>query len=249
MASAEVIKLPEGQMDFCYLHEPRKSDEEGGKDSWECVGIYTPKEADLSELKRIINDAKMAKWPNFGKKINKKTGKPVKEQFLSPIRPGKEYDEDSCPNGFDLDKYPHFEGKWIVAMKSKGRPVGLSKPNPKRAKDGKMTTPCEEGDMYNGCFFKATVKAFAYEYRGKKGVTLILQNVFKTRDGDPIIHGRSAEGDFGDEDMDEWEAKNSQEFDDEDNDLLDDEDEDEDDVPHRKVGTKKKVGTKPKRRR
>jgi len=61
--------------------------------------------------------------------------------------------------------------------------------------DGKtaITTPNE---FYGGCYARATVNAFYWEFMGKKGVSFGLQNIQKTRDGLPFSGRAAAEDDF-----------------------------------------------------
>ena len=48
----------------------------------------------------------------------------------------------------------------------------------------------EPAKLYSGCYGRASLRAFAYDNSGNKGVSFGLQNVQKTRDGDSLA-GRS----------------------------------------------------------
>jgi hypothetical protein len=48
----------------------------------------------------------------------------------------------------------------------------------------------DESEVYSGAWFRAQVRAFAYDTAGNKGVSFGLQNVQKLRDDDPLGNGR-----------------------------------------------------------
>lgn len=52
--------------------------------------------------------------------------------------------------------------------------------------DARVQDIVEERDFYPGCYARATVRAFAYDQAGNRGVAFGLQNVQKLRDGDPL---------------------------------------------------------------
>lgn len=41
-------------------------------------------------------------------------------------------------------------------------------------------------EVYSGCYGKVSLTCFAYSGDGKRGVSAVLNNVMKTRDGDPL---------------------------------------------------------------
>ncbi len=51
-------------------------------------------------------------------------------------------------------------------------------------------------EFYGGCYARATVNPYAYEYMGKRGVSLGLQNIQKLRDGEPFGGRTAPEDDF-----------------------------------------------------
>ena len=54
-------------------------------------------------------------------------------------------------------------------------------------------------------FAKASVNFYAFNASGNRGIACSLQNLFKTRDGDRLAGGASAESDFADEFENEFE--------------------------------------------
>lgn len=55
--------------------------------------------------------------------------------------------------------------------------------------DGKLQDIIDETEFYSGCWARATVRAFAYDKAGNKGVAFGLQNVQKLRDDKPLGGG------------------------------------------------------------
>ena len=43
-------------------------------------------------------------------------------------------------------------------------------------------------EVYSGCYGKVSLTCFAYSGDGKRGVSAVLNNVMKTRDGEPLVN-------------------------------------------------------------
>lgn len=56
--------------------------------------------------------------------------------------------------------------------------------------DAKLQDIIDDTDIYPGAWYRAQVRAFAYDTAGNKGVAFGLQNVQKLRDDDPLGSGR-----------------------------------------------------------
>ena len=56
----------------------------------------------------------------------------------------------------------------------------------------------DSDDFYSGCYGAVTINFFPYENSGNKGVAAGLNNLIKTRDGERLSGGRTADEDFGD---------------------------------------------------
>lgn len=115
-----------------------------------------PKGADLAKLRKAAEEAAVEKW-GAGK---------VPKGLRSPFRDQSEKEFE----GYEA-------GAVFINATSKQRP-GLV--------DAQVQEIIEERDFYPGCYARATVRAFAYDQAGNKGVAFGLQNVQKTRDGDPL---------------------------------------------------------------
>jgi len=80
------------------------------------------------------------------------------------------------------------KGHWVLTASSKNKPgvVGMDNVNQELA----------PSDIYSGMYARVTIRFFAYENSGNKGVGCGLGNVLKTRDGEPLAGGASAASDF-----------------------------------------------------
>jgi len=64
--------------------------------------------------------------------------------------------------------------------------------------DGENYPLTNVDDFYSGCYGFATINFFPYDSAGKKGIGASLNNLLKTRDGERLSGGASAEQDFAD---------------------------------------------------
>ncbi len=130
------------------------------------IVMLFPKSADLSALKKAAEAAVFAKW-----------GDKIPKNLKNPFRDGAEKE--------DLDGYA---GHIFITASSKMRPGVV---------DGQLNPISEEsGAFYSGCYCKATINAFAYDVNGNRGVSFGLNNIQKTRDGEPFSGRRKAEDEF-----------------------------------------------------
>lgn len=58
--------------------------------------------------------------------------------------------------------------------------------------------PLDPSDIYSGMYAQVTINFYPYDASGSRGVGCALGNVLKTRDGEPLGGGASAEADFAD---------------------------------------------------
>ena len=100
----------------------------------------------------------------------------------------------SCLRDGDIDREDDeaFAGCYFLNASSR------NKPGVKVLEDGVVSDALDEEDFYSGCYGAVTLDFFPYESSGNKGVGAGLNNVIKTRDGDRLSGGRSADEDFAD---------------------------------------------------
>jgi hypothetical protein len=102
----------------------------------------------------------------------------------TPIHDGDGVRENGTPFGAEC------KGHWVMTANSKNKPQVM-----RRTDLGLAEVPPQE--IYSGMYAEVTVNFFGYNSNGKRGVGCGLGNVLKTRDGEPLSGGASAEADFG----------------------------------------------------
>lgn len=150
-----------------------------GKEEYSLTAIF-PKDSDLSKVTSAIEAAAEEKWGPDKKKWPKPLRNPIRkaEDMAQKDDEGNAIKDE---NGTFILSPGHEAGGLWVRLKSKQKP-GLI--------DAKRDPIIDETQFYAGCWARATVKAFAYEQAGNKGVSLWIQNIQKLSDGDAIGGGR-----------------------------------------------------------
>jgi len=90
------------------------------------------------------------------------------------------------------EKYPEYEGCWIVTAASKTTKPGVFQTNSK----GETVTLTDEEEIYAGCLGKLSFRMFAFDH-GKKGVSFGLRGFCKTGEGEPLGEAVNVKEDFG----------------------------------------------------
>lgn len=169
------VRLGEVRFSYTAVFQPKKNDD--GTPSKYGVCIIIPKEdtETVNLVKEAIEAAKQR-----GK--HEKWGGKIPANVKSCLRDG------------DLDREDDeaFAGCYFLNASSR------NKPGVKVLEDGVVSDALDEEDFYSGCYGAVTLDFFPYESSGNKGVGAGLNNVIKTRDGDRLSGGRSADEDFAD---------------------------------------------------
>lgn len=74
-------------------------------------------------------------------------------------------------------KYPEYKGCYYIRLSSKFPPKVLN------ANRQEIIDPTE---VYSGMYGRVSMTFFAYSGDGRRGVSAVLNNVMKTRDGEPL---------------------------------------------------------------
>jgi len=122
-----------------------------------------PPAAKLDALKKEAEGVAREKW-----------GDKIPKTLRSPFRVNEELENPVAGIGDD----------WVIMTFSanEDRKPGIV--------DAKVQDIIDDADVYSGAWYRAQVRAFAYENAGNKGVSFGLQNVQKLRDDDPLGNGR-----------------------------------------------------------
>ncbi len=169
------VRIGEVRFSYTAVFQPKKNDD--GTPSKYGVCIIIPKEdtETVNLVKEAIDAAKQrGKLEKWGGKI------PANVK--------------SCLRDGDIDREDDeaFAGCYFLNASSR------NKPGVKVLEDGVVSDALDEEDFYSGCYGAVTLDFFPYESSGNKGVGAGLNNVIKTRDGERLSGGRSADEDFAD---------------------------------------------------
>lgn len=140
---------------------------QGESDGKYAVTMLFPKDTDLTPLKKIYLAAATEKWGPKPK---------WPKDMQNPFRDGNE-----------KTQFQGYENHIFVTATSKQRPGVVDK---------NLQPIIDPEEFYSGCYARATVIAFAYDVKGKKGVSFALQNIQKLKDGEAFTGRRKAEDDF-----------------------------------------------------
>lgn len=161
-----------GTVRFSYVHvfEPWSGD--GTSEPKFSVAILVPKsdKATLGKIQRAVEDAK-----RIG---HKKWGNTLPRNLKLPLRDGDE----------ERPEQPEYAGHYFLNASSKTRPGVV---------DAALNPILDATDFYSGCYGRASLNLYAFSANGNNGIAVGLQNLQKTKDGDPLGGSRSRpEDDF-----------------------------------------------------
>lgn len=171
------IRLGEVRFGYVNVFAPRKN--EDGTDGKYSVQILIPK-GDKTAAKFLEEAIEAAKRNGVSSKWNGKM--PPASKLKNPLRDGDEEFPDD----------PTYEGMYFMNASS------TTKPGVRVLENGAMAEALDSDDMYSGCYGCVTVNMFPYNTSGNVGVAAGLNNLIKTRDGERLSGGHSAEEDFND---------------------------------------------------
>jgi hypothetical protein len=163
---------PKGRLSYPHLFEPQIPPNQS-EPVYSCTLVFEDG-TDMSALQKIADAAGKEK---FGEKYEslKKSGK-----IRSPFR------EDGEEKGYPA-------GSVFINLKSKTAPGIVSIYPGDDGKPAKITDPSQ---VYAGCYARASVRSFAYDVNGNKGVSFALNNIQKLGDGDRLDGRMRAEDEF-----------------------------------------------------
>jgi len=170
------LVTPEFRVSYPNIFKARKNDL-NGREEYSVVALFA-KGADLKALQDLCLAALTEKFGADQKKWPANLRTPFRDQADR----GKTNDAGKVvlPDGYEA-------GAKYVNFKSNQRP-GLV--------DRAAQPILDSSEFYPGCYARATVTAKAYDQAGNRGVSLYLQNLQKTRDGQPFGTRAKAEDDF-----------------------------------------------------
>jgi hypothetical protein len=132
---------------------------------------------DLSQLKKAAQEALETKFGPDKTKWPKNIRTPFRDQA----------EKKQEKEGVEFLPAGHEDGAIYLNLKSSQRPGVV---------DQNVQAILDETQLYPGCWARATVRAYAYDQAGNRGVSFGLVNVQKVRDDDPLGGRMKAEDEF-----------------------------------------------------
>lgn len=177
MAQEQSTKVVTGKVRFCYAYvfEARAMNEGEEPKYSVCILIDKSDKATLDKINAAIEAAKVV-----GKaKLAGKSGK-VPTNVKTTLRDG------------DIDRPDDeaFAGMMFINANSSRRPQVV---------DASLNPIIDPEEFYSGCYGRASVNFYAYDFNGNKGIACGLNNLQKLEDGERLTGGSSAEEDFGED--------------------------------------------------
>lgn len=169
---ADSVMTPEFRASYANVFRPGKAMNDGEEGKYGVTALFRKGE-DLRKMEAAAKEAIIEKWGADKSKWPKNIRLPFRDQ-------AEREKDGALPAG-------HEAGAIFVNFTSKQKP-GLV--------DKNVNPIIEETEFYSGCWARATVRAFAYDQKGNRGVAFGLQNVQKVRDDEPLGGRRRAEDDF-----------------------------------------------------
>lgn len=168
-----------GEVRFCYVHvfSPKMNDD--GTPGKYSIQVLIPK-TDTQTIELIQSCLEAAKQNGVSTKWNGKM--PPASKLKLPLRDGDEEKPDA----------EEYQGMYFFNANSP------TAPGVRVLENGVVSEALDDEDFYSGCFGCITVGFYPYNQSGNVGVAAGLNNVIKTRDGEKLSGGHTAEEDFGD---------------------------------------------------
>lgn len=174
--SETAVRIGEVRFGYVNVFKPRSNDDGTEKYS---VQLLIPKSDAIA--KKMIDEAIEAAIKNG---VSSKWDGKMPRNLKLPLRDGdEEFPDDET-----------YKGMWFMnCSSSKDNKPGVA------VLEGRAVEPAIDGDdFYSGCYGSASINFFPYNTKGNKGVAAGLNNVIKTRDGERLSGGHTAEEDFAD---------------------------------------------------
>ena len=170
-------KVVTGKVRFSFCHLFEAQEPQGGGDPKYSVTLLIPKsdKATMQKIQAAMQEAR----DNFCAK-NGATALPAKPTHT--LHDGDGTRPSGDPFGAEC------KGCWVITVSSKQKPVVVD------AFGNQITDP---GEVYSGCYGRASINFYGYNRSGKKGLSAGLLAIQKLHDGEPFGTVGSAD-DFND---------------------------------------------------
>lgn len=170
MQNNQETKVVTGEVRFSYAHVWEPASVNGGDEKYS-VSILIPKTdtKTINTIKKAIDAAKQSGISKFGGKIP--------ANLKLPLRDGDVESEDD----------ENYAGCYFINANCKTAPGIVDK---------QRRPIMDTTEFYSGCYGHASINFYAFNSNGNKGIACGLNNLMKTRDGEPLGGRSRAEDDF-----------------------------------------------------
>ena len=175
---ANNTQITTGKVRFSYVHLFTPKPSMDGSAAKYQVTLLIPKtdKATLAKINDAIEHARGA--------FVVKTGKKLPAKLASTLHDG----DGTRDNGENFG--PECKGCYVMTVSSANPPVIVD------ANKLPITNPQE---LYSGCYGRAIINFYVYDYMGKRGVSAGLNGIMKLHDGDPLAGGIVTDADWDDD--------------------------------------------------
>ena len=170
------VMTSEVRLSYVHLVEPYANPATPGAEPKYSVTVLIPK-TDTATYEDI--KASMAAAYEQGVQDKWKGARPQLKNAL--IYDGDGMKQDGTPYG------PECKGCWVLSARTKTKPQVVHISNP--------AVQLAPTDIYSGMYARVSINFYPFSGQ-QKGVAAGLSNVFKTRDGEPLGGGASAESEW-----------------------------------------------------
>jgi len=162
----------EVRVSYCNLLEAKKFKETDKEAKFSCVALISKTTESGKETYKMLMEC-IAKAAEKG--AQKHFGGRVPTNVPHTVQDGDTATDDL--GDLKCKKNPEYAGNWFVRLSTKYKPV---------IKDRSLVEIKNPLEIYSGMHAQMSVTAYAYSGDGKRGISFVLNNVVKTRDGEPL---------------------------------------------------------------
>jgi hypothetical protein len=178
MENNNKTKIITGKARFSYANIWEAKSINGGDEKYS-VSLIIPKSdtKTVNEIKAAIEAAKQEGKAKFGGKIP--------ASLKTPLRDG------------DVDRPEDevYKNSYFINANSKDRPQIVDK---------NVKPILDQGEVYSGCYGRASITFYAFNSNGNRGIACGLGNLQKLADGEPLSGRSRAEDDFSSADDEDF---------------------------------------------
>jgi hypothetical protein len=159
------------RLSYLHVFQPTSINEQSEKKY--SVSIIVPKSNTklVDKLNKAIKAALELGKPKWGGKIPPNLKMPMRDGDID--RPDDEA----------------YKGAYFINASSKTKPTCV---------DLQLNAILDANEMYSGCYGRVSINFYPFNSGGSKGIAAGLNNLQKTKDGEPLSGRPTAEADFGD---------------------------------------------------